>query len=87
MLFIFVGNCRKASSCPVAPWTSWTPAVGNGQCKDQTRHQDKKPSYTYVMKEQKKGEVACFGIDPDCRPPRITDKRTFCKSMVLSNFA
>ncbi|XP_066918501.1 sushi, von Willebrand factor type A, EGF and pentraxin domain-containing protein 1-like [Clytia hemisphaerica] len=72
-------NCRKASSCPVAPWSSWTPAVGNGQCKDQTRHQDKKPSYTYVMKEQKKGEVACFGIDPDCRPPRITDTRTFCK--------
>ncbi|XP_066922834.1 sushi, von Willebrand factor type A, EGF and pentraxin domain-containing protein 1-like [Clytia hemisphaerica] len=76
-------NCRKASSCPLAPWSSWTPAVGNGQCKDQTRHQDKKPSYTYVMKEQKKGEMACFGIDPDCRPPRITDTRKFCRCKKL----
>lgn len=59
-------------------WSSWTPAVANGQCKDQTRYQDKRAEYTYQMKQDN-----CHGIDPNCNPSRINDKRTFCKLHVF----
>lgn len=60
--------------CPVAAWTSWTPAVLDGQCKEQTQYQDKLPQTTYVYQQND-----CRGIIPDCHPMRLTNKRTFCR--------
>ena len=71
---IYSGNCKKANRCLPLAWSSWTPAISNGQCKDQTRYQDKRAEYVYQMKQDN-----CHGINPDCNPGRINDKRTFCK--------
>ena len=74
-----LGNCKKANRCSPLDWSSWTPAVANGQCKDQTRYQDKKAEYIYQMKQDN-----CHGINPNCNPSRINDKRTFCKLPFLN---
>ena len=68
------GSCKKATACPVSAWSSWTPAVNNGECKAQTRFQDKIPQTIFVSQLNN-----CNGILPDCHPNRVTSRRTFCK--------
>jgi len=77
LIYSLTGSCRKATSCPVSPWTAWTPSVNNGECKAQTRYQDKIPQTTFVSQL-----TNCNGIIPDCHPNRVPASRTFCEHVI-----